>query len=67
VTGVTDFIASHVNLLFLQRGYKVRGTVRDPAKATWPINDLFPFYTVEGDFELVTVSGISLEGAFDEA
>jgi dihydroflavonol-4-reductase len=33
VSGATGFIASHIVKLLLERGYEVRGTVRDPGKA----------------------------------
>jgi dihydroflavonol-4-reductase len=33
VTGLTGYIGSQIALQLLQRGYKVRGTVRNPAKA----------------------------------
>lgn len=32
VTGLTGFIAKHVTAQLLERGYRVRGTVRDPEK-----------------------------------
>ena len=32
VTGITGFIAKHVTLELLNRGYRVRGTLRDAAK-----------------------------------
>jgi nucleoside-diphosphate-sugar epimerase len=32
VTGGTGFIASHVIKLLLERGYRVRATVRDPGQ-----------------------------------
>lgn len=35
VTGVNGFLASHIALNLLERGYKVRGTVRSQEKADW--------------------------------
>ncbi|KAJ4004010.1 hypothetical protein NW766_011866 [Fusarium irregulare] len=67
VTGATGFVASHVTGQLLQRGYKVRGTVRDESKAQWLIDDHFKSYADSGSYELVTVSDISAAGAFDEA
>jgi len=67
VTGATGFVASHVTRQLLQRGYKVRGTVRDQSKAQWLIDDHFKSYADSGSYELVTVSDISAAGAFDEA
>ncbi|KAF5017801.1 hypothetical protein F66182_10241 [Fusarium sp. NRRL 66182] len=67
VTGATGFVASHVIKQLLERGYKVRGTTRDQAKAQWVIDDHFKSYTDSGSFELATVPDISVDGAFDEA
>ncbi|RKL33148.1 hypothetical protein BFJ72_g10164 [Fusarium proliferatum] len=67
VTGATGFVASHVTRQLLQRGYKVRGTVRDQAKAQWLIDDHFKSYADSGSYELVTVPDLSAAGAFDEA
>lgn len=67
VTGATGFVASHVTRQLLQRGYKVRGTVRDQFKAQWLIDDHFKPYAESGSYELVTVSDISAAGVFDEA
>ncbi|KAF5230024.1 hypothetical protein FAUST_10047 [Fusarium austroamericanum] len=55
VTGATGFVAGHVIRQFLQRGYNVRGTVRDTAKAQWLIDEHFKPYADSGAFELVTV------------
>ncbi|KAF4495700.1 Aldehyde reductase 2 [Fusarium agapanthi] len=67
VTGATGFVASHVSRQLLQRGYKVRGTVRDQTKAQWLIDDHFKPYADSGSYELVTVPDLSAAGAFDEA
>ncbi|EGU76106.1 hypothetical protein FOXB_13403 [Fusarium oxysporum f. sp. conglutinans Fo5176] len=67
ITGATGFVASHVTRQLLQRGYKVRGTVRDQAKAQWLIDDHFKSYADSGSYELVTVPDLSAAGAFDEA
>ncbi|KAF5557312.1 aldehyde reductase 2 [Fusarium phyllophilum] len=67
VTGATGFVASHVTRQLLQRGFKVRGTVRDQAKAQWLIDDHFKSYAESGSYELVTVPDLSATGAFDEA
>lgn len=67
VTGATGFVASHITRQLLQRGYKVRGTVRDQAKAQWLIDDHFKSYADSGSYELVTVPDLSAAGAFDEA
>ncbi|KAH6951963.1 aldehyde reductase [Fusarium avenaceum] len=67
VTGATGFIASHVVRQFLHRGYKVRGTVRDVAQASWLIDGHFKSYAESGSFELAAVPDFSIPGAFDEA
>ncbi|KAM0281981.1 hypothetical protein ACHAQK_010662 [Fusarium lateritium] len=67
VTGATGFVAGHVTRQLLQRGYKVRGTVRDQAKAQWLIDDHFKSYSEDGSYKLVTVPDLSVPGAFDEA
>lgn len=66
VTGANGFIASHVADQFLAAGYKVRGTVRDNAKAEWT-NDFFEKRYGQGAFEAVVVEDMALYGAFDEA
>lgn len=64
VTGVTGHIASHVSLQLLQRGYKVRGTVRDLAASSWLIDDLFKDAAAAGTFELALVMDFSQPDAF---
>lgn len=66
VTGVNGFIASHVANEFLAAGYKVRGTVRDIAKAHW-LNDFFEKRYGKDVFETVVVEDMAQDGAFDEA
>ncbi|KAL9109853.1 MAG: hypothetical protein Q9227_005556 [Pyrenula ochraceoflavens] len=65
VTGVTGHIASHIADQFLQKGYRVRGSVRSKEKAAW-IEELFKPYG-EGKFETAVVPDMIAEGAFDEA
>ncbi|KAM0354829.1 hypothetical protein ACHAPU_000656 [Fusarium lateritium] len=67
VTGATGFVASHVIRQFLHRGYKVRGTARDLASASWLIDEHFKSYAESGSFELVAVPDIAALDAFDEA
>jgi hypothetical protein len=67
VTGANGFVASHVVREFLQRGYKVRGTVRDLEKSSWLIQDVFKSYADNGDFELVFVPDLAARDAFDDA
>ncbi|KAK3067365.1 hypothetical protein LTR53_015810 [Teratosphaeriaceae sp. CCFEE 6253] len=65
VTGANGFIASHVADQLLQRGYKVRGTVRSDAKAEG-LHKAFAHYGPNA-FAAVTVSDMAADGAFDDA
>jgi nucleoside-diphosphate-sugar epimerase len=67
VTGANGFVASHITREFLQRGYKVRGTVRDLEKSSWLVQDVFKSYTDDGNFELVSVPDLAAKNAFDNA
>lgn len=67
VTGVTGFIATHITQELLDRGYKVRGTVRNLPLAAWLINDVFHSSYQSRDFELVSVEDMAAPNAFDDA
>jgi nucleoside-diphosphate-sugar epimerase len=67
VTGATGHIAAHTIKLFLDRGFKVRGTVRDVQAASWLTQDVFKLFVDSGDLELVHVPDFSVKNAFDEA
>jgi len=67
VTGANGFVASHIAREFLQRGYKVRGTVRDLEKSSWLVHDVFKSYADDGKFELVLVPDLAAKNAFDDA
>ena len=67
VTGANGFLGSHVVRLFLQRGYKVRGTVRNIYKSSWLLQDVFKSHYEAGLFELVEVPDLGAKGAFTEA
>ncbi|KAI9164183.1 Aldehyde reductase 2 [Paramyrothecium foliicola] len=66
VTGANGLLGSHIADQFLTYGYKVRGTVRDPEKNSWLV-DVFEQSYGKGSFELVKVSDMAAESAFDEA
>jgi nucleoside-diphosphate-sugar epimerase len=66
ITGVNGLMASHVADQALQAGYRVRGTVRSAAKASW-MSDLFTTKYGPDIFSLVEVPDIVAEGAFDDA
>ncbi|KAK3682882.1 hypothetical protein B0T22DRAFT_472171 [Podospora appendiculata] len=67
VTGATSFIASHIIKQFLERGYKVLGTVRDLEKAAFLTEELFADYAKKGDLELTVVSDLGAPNTFDHA
>ncbi|KAH6663303.1 hypothetical protein F5X68DRAFT_177957 [Plectosphaerella plurivora] len=67
VTGATGFVASHVTKQFLERGYKVRGTVRDLNSASWLIDNHFQSFKDNGSLELIAVPDLGAEDAFVDA
>ncbi|KAF2175740.1 NAD(P)-binding protein [Zopfia rhizophila CBS 207.26] len=66
VTGASGYIAAHVADQALAAGYRVRGTVRDPAKNKSMLG-LFDQKYGSGKFQLVKVEDIVSDGMFDEA
>ncbi|KAH8816655.1 hypothetical protein F5884DRAFT_229541 [Xylogone sp. PMI_703] len=67
ITGLNGYIATHIASQFLERGYKVRGTVRNLAANTWLQDDLFATYAEKKNLEVVQIPDITVENAFDEA
>jgi nucleoside-diphosphate-sugar epimerase len=67
VTGATGHIAAHTTKMFLERGFKVRGTVRDIQSAVWLTEGTFKPFADRGDLELVHVPDLGAKHAFDEA
>ncbi|KAF6807688.1 hypothetical protein CMUS01_14063 [Colletotrichum musicola] len=67
VTGATGHVAAHTVKQFLERGFKVRGTVRDLKAAVWLTEDVFKSSADRGDLELVQVPDLGAKNAFDEA
>jgi nucleoside-diphosphate-sugar epimerase len=67
VTGATGHIASHTTKMFLERGFKVRGTVRDIKSAEWLTQNIFKSFVDRGDLELVRVADLGAKNAFDKA
>jgi D-arabinose 1-dehydrogenase-like Zn-dependent alcohol dehydrogenase len=65
VTGANGYLASHVVDQFLQRGFNVRGTVRNVAKDSW-LTDLFAQKYGTGRFELREVPDLAAEGTFNQ-
>jgi nucleoside-diphosphate-sugar epimerase len=64
VTGPTGFVGAHVFSALLNAGYRVKGTIRSPAKAKY-LEAKFSAFA--NDFSLVTVPDIQALGALDEA
>ncbi|EON96784.1 putative aldehyde reductase ii protein [Phaeoacremonium minimum UCRPA7] len=67
VTGATGFLASHITTQLLDRGFRVRGTVRDVGQASWLFEGRFKTYADNGALELVAVPDFGADGAYDEA
>lgn len=66
VTGANGYIASQIADQFIQAGYVVRGTVRNPKKSAWLVPHFEKVYG-KGKFELHVVPDMQAEGAYDEA
>ncbi|PYI24775.1 flavonol reductase [Aspergillus violaceofuscus CBS 115571] len=64
ITGASGFVATHVLRVFLQRGYRVRGTVRSEQTAE-KVREIFAEYGDKLSFTIV--KDIAQPGAFDEA
>lgn len=64
VTGANGYLASHIVDQLLERGYRVRGTVRDASKALW-LQELFERRHPGSSFELVSISDYQKPGVFD--
>jgi len=67
VTSTTGYVASHVVKQFLERGYRVRGTVRDLAKASWLTEGVFKPYAETGYLSLTVVPDLGADHAFDDS
>ncbi|KAJ4328690.1 hypothetical protein N0V84_000881 [Fusarium piperis] len=66
VTGANGLLGSHISKQFLEFGYNVRGTVRDPEKSAW-LKAAFDKEYGQGRFEFSLVPDMVAEGAFNEA
>ncbi|KAF6808914.1 aldehyde reductase ii [Colletotrichum musicola] len=67
VAGASGFLESHIYLQFLERVYKVRASVRDPAQSSWLLEVCFKPYADTGAIELVSVPHLGADGAYDDA
>ncbi|KAK1635670.1 NAD dependent epimerase/dehydratase [Colletotrichum phormii] len=66
ITGANGYIASHIADHFIQHGYRVRGTVRNPKKSAWLVPHFENRYGT-WKFELHIVPDMQVDGAYDEA
>ncbi|RDH36034.1 aldehyde reductase II [Aspergillus welwitschiae] len=66
VTGVNGYVGSYVAEKLLEKGYRVRGTVRNATRCLWLL-DLFEEKYGKGKFELTVVEDMARDGAYDEA
>lgn len=64
ITGASGFVASTVIGIFLERGYKVRGTVRSQETAE-KVAQLHAGF--KNQLSFAVVKDIAADGAFDEA
>ncbi|KAK0619568.1 putative aldehyde reductase 2 [Immersiella caudata] len=67
VTGANGLLASHICLQLLERGFNVRGAVRDTAQSSWLLEGRFKAHADRGAIELVSVPDFGVKGAYDEA
>lgn len=67
ITGATGHVATHTVKQFLERGYRVRGTVRDLPNAAWLTEDVFKASSESGLLELVLVPDLGAKDAFNQA
>ncbi|KAJ9612459.1 hypothetical protein H2200_004056 [Cladophialophora chaetospira] len=65
VTGINGYIATHIGLQLLQKGYKVRGTSRSVAAKDHLLAGAFKGY--DAQYEHFEVKDIVAPGAFDDA
>lgn len=66
ISGVNGYIAARVAESFLVAGYAVRGTVRNFSSADG-MKKVFAERGLAGNFEVVEVKDITVDGAFDAA
>lgn len=65
LTGGNGFVAAHILLLLLQRGYSVTATVRSESKTTF-LRRKFSDAVSKGHLKFAIVPDITTPGAFDE-
>ncbi|EXJ62982.1 hypothetical protein A1O7_03426 [Cladophialophora yegresii CBS 114405] len=65
VTGINGYIASHIGLQLLEKGYRVRGTSRSASARDHLLTGAFKGHAAQ--YEHVVVPDITAKGAFDDA
>jgi nucleoside-diphosphate-sugar epimerase len=65
ISGINGYIASHIGLQLLQKGYIVRGTSRSASAKDKLLSDAFQGH--ESQYQHYLVPDITTPGAFDEA
>ncbi|KEF61934.1 uncharacterized protein A1O9_03506 [Exophiala aquamarina CBS 119918] len=65
ITGINGYIATHIGLQFLRKGYTVRGTSRSISARDHLLAGAFKGY--ESQYQHVEIKDIVAKGAFDEA
>ncbi|OLL25121.1 putative uncharacterized oxidoreductase [Neolecta irregularis DAH-3] len=66
VSGISGFLAAHVLSQLLEKGYSVRGTVRDEKKRDW-ILEKYKTFVDENRLQVIIVPDAAREDAFEEA
>ena len=68
ITGINGYIASHIALQLLKKGYSVRGTSRSASAAQRLVSpDGGPFHPYHAQFQHMVVPDITVPSAFDDA
>lgn len=68
VTGGGGFLATQIILLLVERGFRVRSSVRSPEKgAAWLAKQVVKYPQLASQLEFVIVEDMEKEGSFDEA
>lgn len=65
ITGATSYLASYAIKGLLERGYRVRGIVRNLSRASWLVDEIFPSFAQSGVFDLAEVPDMTVPNAFD--
>ena len=66
ITGITSYVASFTAQALLERGYRVRGVVRNLVQAAWLTEEVFPDHAANGFFDLVEIPDLAAPHAFDQ-